>query len=321
MSVLTQIGSLFLLMGVGFALGKLKLLDSPAIKGLSNLVIKAALPALILTSLQRPFSRELLDGALQTLLVATLYYIGIMALAFGAIKLLRTPRRQVGALVFSLTFSNSGFVGFPVVVSILGPGALFLAAIHNILFNLLAFSLGIAVVSGTSAPSGAEGGGSATANASALAGFRFPWMRMLNINVIAALVGFVLFLFSVTLPRALALPLEMLGGVTTPLAMLVVGAMLARTPIRSVVGDWRLYAVAALRLLVWPLLAGLACAAFGIGGDLFAITVIVAGMPAASNTGLIAEIYGGDTDTASSVIFLTTLLSVVTIPVMAIILT
>lgn len=307
METLIQIGALFILMAVGFALGKLKILEEAAIKGLSALVIKAALPALILMSLQRPFSKELLADSLQTLVVASLFYIVLIALSFLAVRLMRTPPKQAGALIFALSFSNSGFVGFPVVISILGQDALFLAAIHNILFNLLAFSLGIAIVSGL-------------ANNPASTTFKFPARKLLNINVLAALAGFALFLTSTTIPQPLALPLNLLGSTTTPLAMLVVGTLLARASFKSVVGDWRLYAVSALRLLVWPLLAWAALKGAGIGGYLLPITVIVAGMPCASNTSLIAEVYGGDGETASSVIFLSTLFSVATIPVMALLL-
>lgn len=307
METLIQIGALFILMAVGFALGKLKILEEAAIKGLSALVIKAALPALILMSLQRPFSKELLADSLQTLVVASLFYIVLIALSFLAVRLMRTPPKQAGALIFALSFSNSGFVGFPVVISILGQDALFLAAIHNILFNLLAFSLGIAIVSGL-------------ANNPASTTFKFPARKLLNINVLAALAGFALFLTSTRIPQPLALPLNLLGSTTTPLAMLVVGTLLARASFKSVVGDWRLYAVSALRLLVWPLLAWAALKGAGIGGYLLPITVIVAGMPCASNTSLIAEVYGGDGETASSVIFLSTLFSVATIPVMALLL-
>ncbi len=311
MTVLTQIGALFSLMAIGFLLGKLRIVEGTALKGLSNLIIKAALPALILTSLQRPFSPELFSGAMLTLVVATVFYLGMILLSYAAVRLLKTPKRQVGALVFSLAFSNAGFVGFPVVVSILGQDSLFLAAIHNILFNLLAFSVGIAIVSGTS-----ERG-----ETDKKYRFGFPLVRLLNVNVVAALVGFALFVGSITLPRAVAMPLELLGSTTTPLAMIVVGLMLARTPLKAVVGDWRLYAVTALRLGVWPFVTWAACRAAGVGFQLTAITVIMAGMPAASNTSLIAEVYGGDTETGSSIIFITTLLSVATIPILAVLLT
>jgi len=298
-------------MAIGFACGKFRVLGPEAVRGISALIIKLALPALILTSLQRPFSPELLSVSLQTLLVATCFYVAIIGLSLLTVRLLRAPAGQSGVFAFALAFSNCGFIGFPVVTSILGPDALFLVAIHNTLFNILAFSLGIVIVS-RSGRAGGHDEADASANRPKIA-----LSHILNNNVIAVLVGFALFALSIRLPRAIALPIEMLGSLTTPLAMIATGAMLARTRLGSVFSGWRLYAVTLIRLVVWPALTLLALRPFPIDRNLALITVIVAGMPAGSNTGLIAEVYGGDTDTASATVFLTTLVSVVTIPLMA----
>jgi predicted permease len=323
MNVFLQIAALFILMAVGFAVAKLRIVDTTAVKGMSNLIVKATLPALIVMSLQKPFSRELLGASLQTLLVAFVFYVAIIALSLIAVRVLRVPGSKAGALAFSLSFSNCAFIGFPVVTSILGEGALFLTSIHNIFFNVLAFSAGILIVANSrgktkadpaSAPSGNGVQGETPAP-------KIPLGHLLNVNVIAAIIGFAFFVLSVTIPKAIALPLQMLGGLTTPLAMVVTGAMLARTPIRKVVGDWRLYAVTALRLIVWPALTAVVLRLCHVTGELYYITVVIAGMPAASNTSLIAEVYGGDTDAASAIVFMTTLFSVITIPVWAMLLT
>lgn len=310
MAVFFQIFALFALMAVGYTLARFGVVEQGAVKGMSALIVKATLPALIVMSMQKPFSGELFGEAMVTLAVATLFYAGIIGLSLAAAALLRVDRQRAGAFAFALSFSNCAFVGFPVVESILGADALFLTSIHNILFNVLAFSAGILIMSGGSRTGGGSAGG----------GGGVSLAKLFNINVIAAIAGFVLFLFSVKIPEILAIPMRMIGGLTTPLAMVVTGAMLARTPIRSVVGDWRLYAVSALRLLVWPAITAVVLRLFGVSGQLYAITVIVAAMPSASNTSMIAEVYGGDTGTASSVVFLTTLFSVVTIPLLAILL-
>ncbi len=318
MTVLLQIGALFLLMTAGFALGKLRVIDQAATKGMSSLIIKATLPALILTSLQRPFSRELLGSALETLGLSFLFYGAIIALSILAVRVLKVPGQKAGILAFSLSFSNCGFIGFPVVTSILGDDALFLTSISNIPFNLLAFSAGIIIVEKV-------GKALLAPNKPVKKGIRarvkdIPFGHLANANVIAAVIGFTLFVSSITLPRFIALPVGMLGSVTTPLAMVVTGAMLARTPIRTVLGDWLIYVATAIRLALWPAITAVALWAFGVRGEVFFITVIIAGMPAASNTSLIAEVYGGDTETASAVVFMTTLFSVVTIPLMALVL-
>lgn len=328
MSVLLQISALFITMTVGYVSGRMKLLDSPTIKGISTLIIKVTLPCLILISLQKPFSGELMGTAFTTLLVATLYYACAITFALIVVKLLGTPKKQLGTLAFSLGFSNAAFIGFPVISSILGEGALFLTSIHNILFNVLAFSVGIVIVGSSGsvegsvpiAGSGASSDGAGSIPAGSLPKRSIPWRTIININVIASIVGFILFVSSITIPRFLKIPLDMIGGLTTPLAMLVTGAMLSRTKLSSLASDWRLYAVAIARLALWPLLTALVLRLCRVTGDLFYITVIISGMPAASNTSLIAEVYGGDTDTASSIVFMTTLFSVTSIPLLALML-
>lgn len=299
---------------VGFAVGKLRIVDSAAIKGMSNLIVKATLPALILMSLQKPFSRELLGDSALMFAVSLGFYALMMALSSLFARALGVGKKKAGALAFALAFSNCGFIGFPVVSSILGEGALFLTSIHNCAFNLIVFTVGIMIISGSGGKlsSGGKSGSGAK--------FSIPLKNIFNVNVVAAIVGFVLFVASITIPRFLALPLNLLGSVTTPLAMVVTGAMLSRIPLKAAFGDWRLYAASAIRLAVWPLLTAGILTLLGIGGQIKYITVIIAAMPAASNTSLIAEVYGGDTDTASSIVCLTTLLSVVTIPIMALML-
>lgn len=298
MAVFLQIFSLFLIMAAGWGFTRLGYLDKEGVRGISNLILKLTLPCLIVVSLQKPFSRELLSVSLMTLGAAAVYYLAAISLSLLSVRLLGTPKRQRGALTFALAFSNCAFVGFPVVASIRGGDALFILSIHNVLFNLLAFTAGVRIMEGKT-------------------GRGVDLMKILNVNVLATAAGFALFLLSVPLPAALRSPLESLGSLTTPLAMIVTGSMLARTSLKTAVGDWRVFAVSALRLALWPLLAWAVLRAFRVGPDLSAITVIVAGMPAASNTGIIAEVYGGDTETASSAVFVSTLLSVLTIPLLA----
>lgn len=301
MVVFYQIMALFVLMAFGFALAKAKIIDRTTVKGLSTLVIKATLPVLIIMSMQKPFSHELLSLAFKTLGLASIFYAGVIVLSLGLSKVFKVSKEKQGVIAFALSFSNCAFIGFPVVASILGEDALFIISIHNILFNVLAFSVGIIMV----------------AKKDAQTKKRVSVKQLFNVNVVAALFGFFLFIFSISIPELIANPLRMFGNLTTPLAMVVTGALLANTPIRAVLGNWLLYVISVLRLGVWPALTAFILMLCGIKGDLFAISVIVAGMPVASNTGMIAEVYGGDTDLASSLIFMTTFFSVISIPLIA----
>ncbi len=327
MNVFLQILALFILMAVGFAAGKLTILEGQTLRGMSSFIIKISLPALILVSMQRPFSPELFAAAWQTLITATVFYALVIAFSLAAAHILNLPKGQRGVFAFSLSFSNAAFIGFPVVLAILGEQAIFLTAIHNVLFNLLAFSAGIVMVSRDTLPDRTSSAEPATKvqrvntlslnrNAGTLLR-AIPWKHLTNINVLAAAAGFTFFALSISIPQAIKHPLELLGSVTTPLAMIVTGAMLSRARIRTIFGNWKIYAAAIMRLVILPVMAFLGVRLIGLNSMIGAITVIIAGMPAASNTSLIAEVYGGDADAASALVFMTTLGSIVTIPLLA----
>jgi predicted permease len=134
---------------------------------------------------------------------------------------------------------------------------------------------------------------------------------------VAAIVGLALFFGGVTLPTLVARPLTIIGDLTTPLSMAIIGAILSRMRLKSMVGNPRIYATSAYRLVVFPLLVYAVLFSLGFRGRLLAMPVVIAAMPAAANSAILAKAYGGDAETASSLIFVTTLASLVTIPLLA----
>lgn len=295
---------LFLLMAAGFAAARLKVLGADATRGLSRFVIDFCLPALIVVSMQRPFSAELRDQALRALIVSVGVYALSIPLAFAASALYRgAGPGELGAHRFAMCFSNVAFMGFPVMASIFGQESLFTVAVYNMPFQFLAFSVGIAIVSGRRGNPGA-----------ARPPLRKRALALLNAPIVATCAGFVLFLLSWKVPEPLYSAMNLLGSTTTPLSMAVIGAILGRARILGVLGNPRAWLTSAYRLVVLPLLAWLALRALGLRGLDLAVPVVIAAMPAAANTALLASVYGGDEETASGLTFLSTALSLVTIP-------
>lgn len=297
MDIIFQIASLFILMALGYFFSKKGLIHDSAIKSISNLVVYGAMPALILTSMQVPFTKELLHEALIMMLVSFLFYSLLIFLSFYVARLFHFPPLTTGAITFALAFSNASFMGFPVIRSILGEQAFFLTSINNMMFNLFAFSIGTIIISGRWATISIQ--------------------KVLNVNVLTAVAGFTFFVVSYSIPHVFMIPLSMLGNITTPLAMIVTGALLARSKLKNVFGNWKLYLVSIIRLLLWPAIIAIVLWLCGIRGYIFYISVIIAGMPSGSNTSMLAEVYGGDSETASNIVFLTTIFSIITIPLLA----
>lgn len=297
---LTQTLVLFLLMAVGFFAGKARILDEAGGKSVSRLLVNFILPALIVQSMQRPFSPELRDQAFAMLGVSFLAYAIAFPLAWLLVRAVGAKGPERGAHAFGAIFSNCAFMGFPVVEAILGKDAIFFASIANIPFQLLAFSVGPYILARTAGSSA-----------------RLSVSSFLTPAAAASAVGFALFIGGVALPAPLGRALTILGDTTTPLSMLLIGSIVARMDFRAAVGRVGLYATSLYRLALFPFALFALLRALGFRGLLLSLPVILAAMPVAANSAILAEAYGGDAKTASSLVLVSTLLSLLSISALA----
>ena len=296
--VADQIFILVLLIAAGYAAVTTKIVDPRATRGLSGLLVNITIPALIVASMQVPFTPERLIGA-ETLLLATGVFFALsFALAWAVSKAMRVPPAEEGVLQFAIVFGNVGFMGFPVALTLFGEEALFYVAIFNLVFNVLVFSVGIAMLT--------EGRGKG-----------FDPRLLANPGIAASIIGFALFLGSVEIPSPFIDSIDLLGGVTTPLAMIIVGAMLATFPAREMVGNWRIWVASAILLLAVPAAYCYFLAPIFPDPFINGIMITMAAMPAAANTVIFAEQYGADSKLASQIVFVSTIGSLITIPLIA----
>ncbi|MEI6388765.1 MAG: AEC family transporter, partial [Spirochaetota bacterium] len=228
---------LFLLMSAGFAAGKTSILDETTVKKLSRFLVNFVLPCLIVASMQQPLTPELRMEALRTLGISFAIYAASFPLAFGFASLIRAKGATRGVHAFAGVFANVAFMGFPVQQALFGKAVLFQASIFIIPFNLLAFSVGAAMIAG-----GARSGGPAPSGATAAAGpatheARLSWRSFVNPAGVSSVVGFALFLADFRLPLPLFRAMSILGDTTTPLAMCIIGATLAETNLGNTLRD------------------------------------------------------------------------------------
>ncbi|MCX7025880.1 MAG: AEC family transporter [Spirochaetes bacterium] len=290
---------LVILLAAGFAAGKFRILTHEATQGLSKFLVDFTLPALVIVSMQKPYSAETRDEALTILGISVAVYAAAIPLAFLLTGMLRVPLDRRGVHRFAACFSNVGFMGFPVMEALFGKDALFAVSVYNIPFQILAFSVGVVMIAG--------GGRKERISAGSF----------MNPAVLAAVAGFAFFLMSVRIPEPLMSALRILGDTTTPLSMAVIGAILSRADPRRVVGDWRVYATSAYRTILFPLALFGVLAQAGLKGFPLVVPVMIAAMPVAANTTILANVYGGDAETAGSLVFLSTAASLVTLPAIA----
>ena len=254
-------------------------------------------PCLILGSVSAGDTLPSTEEILSVLKVAIVYYgLGFCAATFVPHLLGGTVKQQC-VWRYSLIFSNMAFIGYPVSVALFGQEALFYAVILVLPFNLLSYSLGPLILAGQA---------------------KFRWQQLLSPCIVASMIALMVALFHINVPALLGECLNFTGSLTTPLSLLLVGSLLADLPFGRAFTSPRLWALAAFRLLILPIVLWLLLKWTGVGTPLVAnIAVILMAMPTALNGSMLAMEYGGDTECMAQSIFLTTLMSIITIPVLA----
>lgn len=283
-------------MALGYLAHRLGYLNGEVDRKLCKLLLNITMPAMIVASVVNGESMPGVGTILSILGVSAVFYLVEFAFVLAAPKFLGGTPAQKGVWRYALTFPNVAFIGYPVAVALFGSEALFYAVILVMPFNLLSYTLGPLMLAGAA---------------------RFQWKQMLSPCVVAAVVALALALTGI---RPVSLVGEMLGfvgDITVPLSLVIIGSLLADLPARQVLSSPRIWVLTALRLLVLPTLLLVILRALGIESMVLGIAVTQMAMPVAINGTMLSMEYGGDTDSMAQATFLSTLGSIVTIPVIA----
>ena len=290
-----QVATLFLMMAVGFLLGKLGKLTSGGLSQMSFLLLYIVSPCLIIECFQVEATpallRELGTGAVVTFACYAVY------VALSQLLFRRQAQDDRDSLRFAVVYGNIGFMGVPLVQSILGADAMIYGALSLVAFNLLSWTHGVVVMGGRKALS--------------------PRKVILNPGVIGLAVALVLFLGHVTLPSPVGNAVSFLADLNSPLAMVVIGAQMASANLGQIFRRPVLYASSAVRLAAVPALTAVCLLPLGLNPALYCASVILSAAPVAGTTSMFAQQFGRSTVTAAQVITLSTLLSIITLPVFA----
>jgi len=307
-TVVQTLISLSLLMGMGYAAGKTGIINEVRSAGLADILIKVALPCVVITSMKEPFSAELARGGVTVFVASTVIYGLSMAAGMLLSRLLRVKITDAGVWIFAATFSNLGYMGIPVMQSVFKDNStiMFYTMIYNASFNIYSTTVGIAAMrNGAKFWRKTEGD---------------KVKKDINLLPIFTLIGLALFLFSLDLPGPVDTALKTGGSLTTPLSMIIIGGMFARNDLRKVVTVGRGYILIALRLLVLPVIVFFIASPIISDKDVLAVLVLLTAMPVAAVTAIFAAKYKANSDLASRFVVLSTVLSVATIPVISLLL-
>ncbi|MDO4552781.1 MAG: AEC family transporter [Bacillota bacterium] len=303
--ILNSVLSIFVMILPGFALRRMKLLDQKHIGGLTTLVANVFLPCMVIDAMQMPFSREVWENCLTVMKVVLYALVIALLLTWLMVKLVKVSRNQLGVLFFMLLFSNTGFMGMPLLNALWGQEALFYAAILELATDIFMFTIGIAAIQYSAGEKA-----------------RLSFRMLLTPGLFSVIVGLVLFLNNWTLPGFLGDGVELLGSATSATAMVIVGAMLGGMSLKQLLGDRKIYAVTFVRLFLVP--AAVFVLLRLIMGDFSLVAnsmVVLFSMPAAALSAILAEKYGADSEFGTKGVMLSTVLSVLTIPLWTLLLT
>ena len=292
--------TLVALVVVGYVAGKLGYLGGDFDRQLSSVVINITCPALILSS---AMTGELPDRRyiLPLLLISTLTYILLAAAGFWLPRLLTKRRDDEGAIGFALMFGNVGFMGYPVVASIFGPEAVFYAAVLNVVNTFAVFTLGTILITGRNE----------------VEGERFQKKVLYSTPMLAAYLTMAIVALEIdNIPAVVSQPLSMLGAITVPAALLIIGSSMSHLSLRTMLGNRTVYATTLLRLVLLPV--GVHYLMRLVGFDPFVVNIntLVIAMPAATYGTILCLKYKKDTTMITEVTFVTTLLAMVSIPLL-----
>lgn len=291
---------LFLLMAAGIAVKKIGIITSENRKSFSSLLINVILPCNIVNSFLSgvEISSELFKNCLFAIILSAVIQIFVTFANKLFFRKVREERKNV--MSYGMICSNSSFIGLPVAESLYGSMGVLYTSLFQIPIRFTMWTAGLALFTDVDRKSAFK----------KLA--KHPC-------IIAIFAGFILMILPFSLPSVILNTISSISKCTTPMSMFVIGAILADADIKTMFSKDVLY-FTFLRLVGLPLFIWMILKPFGLNSLLVNICVIMSGMPAGSTTSILADQYGGDSMFASQMTFVSTLFSIVTIPLLGLLL-
>lgn len=296
--VIEKIIVLFIAMIAGFIAKKGKLLNADSTKSLSSMLVYITNPCLIVCSLQREYNSKLLitAGCVFALSVAVHTFLAIFShFVFKIIK----NKKERSVYTYALTYSNCGYMGFPLMMAIFNDDpqlGLFYGVIFVTAFNLFTWTHGVIVMSNQG---------------------KIPWKKLIyNPALIAVFISIVLFLGRIMLPTTINDGLTLVGDMTFPLSMIIIGSLLADMKLLKILTEKRLYLFSVLGLLIMPAIMLGVAKLLNLPEYLSIVGITMCAAPVAANTAVTAEVYDNDSALAAKLVGITTLFCLITMPLM-----
>ena len=285
---------LFIYILVGVLCQKLNFLDDHTRAKLTDLVVYVTLPCMILDSFNVTVTLETLKQASMALVIAII--MAVIALVAGKFLYLKFPARERCIMQYGTLVTNSGFAGLPIVDGMYGSQGLLLGSLFIIPTRILMWSAGLSLFTPTRGWDGIK-------------------KVAVHPTIIAVYLGLIRMFTGLTLPDFLNTAIGSIGDCTSPLAMMLVGVILAQVPLRDVI-EGKVFYLVLVRQILFPVACLVVLKALGVDPLTMGVSVVLSGMPIGSTTAILAAKYGADAGFASKCVFISTVTSLLTVPLL-----
>ncbi len=286
---------MLILIMLGVLLTKLKMLSEVTVTQMTNVVLIFVTPCVIIKSFMREFDPSLIKNLLLGFLISLLAHIVYIIIA----KLLLRDKDKCKerVLQFGAIFSNCGFMSIPLLQALLGDDGVFYGTSYLAMFNILVWSYGVFLMSGSKKD------------------LSFTKI-VINPGIIGAFVAAIIFFFSIPVNQVdiIAKPIELMAGLNTPIPMIIIGYHLANSNLLDGLKNLKALFSMLLKLILFPIITLFGMYFCGIRGDLLIAITISASAPTAAVTTMFSAKYKNDTSLSVSLVSISTLISLITMP-------
>jgi len=292
-TVLTQVIILFILIFLGVILTKTNVFTEKGVKCMTDLVLFFVTPCVMIKSFSREFSLPLFNNLLASIGLTILLHILFILVSLIVLRSKNVIRQNV--LQFGVIFSNCGFMAIPLLEALLGDDGVFYGSGYIAAFQLVIWSYGVALIGGKKAITVKK--------------------MLVNPGIIGFVIALAVFCIGIPLPKVILEPVSYMASLNTPLPMLIIGYHLANSNVLAGLKDIKLIFTCVLRLFILPTITIVCFWLCGLNGTLPMALSICASAPTAALVTMFSAKFGGDTSLSVTTVSLTTLLSIVSMPV------
>lgn len=287
--------SIYIMIFIGVCAGKAKFINNHISLALSKILLNICLPLYIISAFNYPLS----TGIILNLGIIFIFGIIIHPLCylFGMLLYKNKEKIKKDIFTFALMFSNCGYIGFPIIGSIYGDIGIIYGSIFLAPYNIFLWTIGVSMFNKKSSNK-----------------------SILNAGVIAVVIGLTLYILQIQLPHFINNSISTVGSMTTPLSMLIIGGILSEMKLKEIFKIPSIYNVSLFRLIIIPLFVLGTLFLLKIDYTIIGVCVLLVAMPVAITLPVLTQRYDSDTKLASTTVIISTLFSIITIPIIVIIL-